>query len=244
MNSKNTKKPTKGGLGRSLAELLSDNDELVNMDSKVLMHRDDGTSVKIYNKPDSSPKKKPANRKTMPNGAKSSANPPNYPPINRGLDMDEPSNSREPSTPSQESTGGSTSSKLPPSNWRTKESRIEIGKSRVERREESQGIYRHGKPHVVGGGASEPIKITPNSSKREAETPRIVIGDGSNSSRKTTAEGLEQLDRYRPTVKDAFLEDLLELSESMPSRSYETDSEGRIIIGSQNRARVKKRQSK
>lgn len=203
MNSKNTKKTAKAGLGRSLSELLSDNDELVNMDSKVLMHKDDGTSVKIYNKPDSRPKAKGTSRKNEPDTHVQSA--------------------------------------PPPPNWRSNENRIEVGKSREERREESQGIYRHGKPHVVSGGAPEPIKITPNSPKKEDEAPRIFIGDGKSSSSKTTAESLEQLDKYRPTVRDTFLEDLLELSESTPSKSYETDSDGRIIIGSQNRSRVKKR---
>ena len=121
------------------------------------------------------------------------------------------------------------------------ESRVEIGKSRLERREEEQGIFRHGKPHVIADGEALPITINPNASKREPEQKRIIIGDRATVTEKTTAEGLEQLDRYRPTVKDGFLEELLELSESTPSKSYETDSEGRIIIGSQNKAKVKRR---
>ena len=44
----------RSGLGRSLGELLSDNEELGNVENKVLMHKDDGTTVKIYNKVDTS----------------------------------------------------------------------------------------------------------------------------------------------------------------------------------------------
>jgi len=47
----------RSGLGRSLGELLSDNEELVNVENKVLMHKDDGTTVKIYNKVDAKGKR-------------------------------------------------------------------------------------------------------------------------------------------------------------------------------------------
>ena len=38
------------GLGKNLDELLEDNAEITNMRSNVLLHKNDGTSVKIYNK--------------------------------------------------------------------------------------------------------------------------------------------------------------------------------------------------
>lgn len=38
------------GLGRGLSELLDDNDSLPNMKSNVLLRREDGSQVKIYNK--------------------------------------------------------------------------------------------------------------------------------------------------------------------------------------------------
>ncbi len=240
MNKKNSKKMPKGGLGRSLAELLSDNDEQVNMDSKVLMHKDDGSSVKIYNKPDSRTNRKNATRK-FGDAPKMLENPTNA--VSKELEFgsSRPSDAVDGSI-SFSNKGVDAATRQPIHNWRTEESRVEIGKSREERREEARGIYRHGKPHVVNDGeALSPIRISPNSPKREPESQRIVIGDGLNSGKMTTAEGLEQLDRYRPTVKDGFLEELLELSETTPSKSYETDGQGRIIIGSPNKAKVKRR---
>ena len=38
------------GLGRNLSDLLDDNDSLPNMKSNVLLRREDGSQVKIYNK--------------------------------------------------------------------------------------------------------------------------------------------------------------------------------------------------
>ena len=38
------------GLGRDLSDLLDDNDSLPNMKSNVLLRREDGSKVKIYNK--------------------------------------------------------------------------------------------------------------------------------------------------------------------------------------------------
>ena len=46
MNNKNQRKEKNAGLGRSLGELLSDNEELGNVENKVLMHKKDGTTVK------------------------------------------------------------------------------------------------------------------------------------------------------------------------------------------------------
>ena len=39
------------GLGRDLSDLLDDNDSLPNMKSNVLLRREDGSKVKIYDKP-------------------------------------------------------------------------------------------------------------------------------------------------------------------------------------------------
>ena len=44
------KKDTKAGLGKSLSDLLDDNSEITNMRSNVLLHKTDGSSVKIYDK--------------------------------------------------------------------------------------------------------------------------------------------------------------------------------------------------
>lgn len=52
MDNKKQRKGKNAGLGRSLGELLSDNEELGNVENKVLMHKNDGTTVKIYNKVD------------------------------------------------------------------------------------------------------------------------------------------------------------------------------------------------
>ena len=38
------------GLGRNLSDLLDDNDSLPNMKSNVLLRREDGSCVKIYDK--------------------------------------------------------------------------------------------------------------------------------------------------------------------------------------------------
>jgi hypothetical protein len=38
------------GLGRDLSDLLDDNDSLPNMKSNVLLRREDGSCVKIYDK--------------------------------------------------------------------------------------------------------------------------------------------------------------------------------------------------
>ena len=42
--------PTPSGLGRGLSDLLDDNDGIPNMRSNVLLRRDDGSRVKIYDK--------------------------------------------------------------------------------------------------------------------------------------------------------------------------------------------------
>ena len=44
------KKKTAGGLGRGLSDLLDDNDGIPNMKSNVLLRRDSGECVKIYDK--------------------------------------------------------------------------------------------------------------------------------------------------------------------------------------------------
>ena len=44
------KKEAKNGLGKAFSELLDDNSEITNMRSNVLLHKDDGRSVKIYDK--------------------------------------------------------------------------------------------------------------------------------------------------------------------------------------------------
>lgn len=44
------KKKTAGGLGRGLSDLLDDNDGIPNMKSNVLLRRDSGERVKIYDK--------------------------------------------------------------------------------------------------------------------------------------------------------------------------------------------------
>lgn len=46
----NSEAAARGGLGRSLSELLTDNDGIPNMCSRVVIKRDDGSRVKIYDK--------------------------------------------------------------------------------------------------------------------------------------------------------------------------------------------------
>ena len=47
---KTKEKGSTSGLGRNLSDLLDDNDSLPNMKSNVLLRREDGSCVKIYNK--------------------------------------------------------------------------------------------------------------------------------------------------------------------------------------------------
>lgn len=50
-NSPSEKKADRlSGLGRGLSELLDDNDGIPNMKSRVVIRRDDGSRVKIYDK--------------------------------------------------------------------------------------------------------------------------------------------------------------------------------------------------
>jgi len=44
------KKEMQSGLGKGFSELLDDNAEITNMRSNVLLHKEDGRSVKIYDK--------------------------------------------------------------------------------------------------------------------------------------------------------------------------------------------------
>ena len=44
------KKETQSGLGKGFSELLDDNAEITNMRSNVILHKNDGKSVKIYDK--------------------------------------------------------------------------------------------------------------------------------------------------------------------------------------------------
>ena len=50
------------GLGKGFLELLDDNAEITNMRSNVLLHKDDGKSVKIYDKTGGKREEKPATR--------------------------------------------------------------------------------------------------------------------------------------------------------------------------------------
>ena len=47
---KTKEKGSTSGLGRNLSDLLDDNDSIPNMKSNVLLRREDGSCVKIYNK--------------------------------------------------------------------------------------------------------------------------------------------------------------------------------------------------
>ena len=55
-------KNNSGGLGKGFLELLDDNAEITNMRSNVLLHKDDGKSVKIYDKTGGKREEKPATR--------------------------------------------------------------------------------------------------------------------------------------------------------------------------------------
>ena len=55
-------KNNSGGLGKGFLELLDDNAEITNMRSNVLLHKDDGKSVKIYDKTGCKREEKPATR--------------------------------------------------------------------------------------------------------------------------------------------------------------------------------------
>lgn len=192
MSKTEQKKIKKSGLGRSLGELLSDNEELGNVENKVLMHKPDGTTVKIYNKADG----KKEEKKTVC-----------APGMNASFEA---------------------------------ERRISIGKTRTERQEEARGVYRAGKPHVVLAGEREErirISATP---RTEAEPERIVLDGSTSQSGTSVSEALGKLKRYAPNASDEFLDALRDMTEVSENRDYETDREGRIVIGA-TRSRVKKR---
>ena len=44
------KNDNRSGLGKGFSQLLDDNSEITNMRSNVLLHKEDGNSVKIYDK--------------------------------------------------------------------------------------------------------------------------------------------------------------------------------------------------
>lgn len=202
MSAKEQKKSKKSGLGRSLGELLSDNEEIGNVENKVLMHKKDGTTVKIYNKVDSK--------------------------------VSETSDSKEISTEALRAKA------TPPSRLSTEnDGRIQVGKTREEREEESRGIYRSGKPHVIPEGEQvERIKISAKP-KSEPEPERIVL-DGKSKDGKSVSEALGKLKKYSPRASDEFLEALRDMTDVPTSKDYPTDREGRIIIGA-TKSRVKKR---
>ena len=202
MSAKEQKKSKKSGLGRSLGELLSDNEEIGNVENKVLMHKKDGTTVKIYNKVDSKVSKT--------------------------------------SEPKEISTEALRAKATPPSRLSTKnDERIQVGKTREEREEESRGIYRSGKPHVIPEGEqTERIKISAKP-KSEPEPERIVL-DGKSKDGKSVSEALGKLKKYSPRASDEFLEALRDMTDVPTSKDYPTDREGRIIIGA-TKSRVKKR---
>ena len=60
----NKKKPM-AGLGRGLSDLLEDNDGIPNMKSNVLLRREDGERVKIYDKTGGEEKRSSASVKVV-----------------------------------------------------------------------------------------------------------------------------------------------------------------------------------
>ena len=202
MSAKEQKKSKKSGLGRSLGELLSDNEEIGNVENKVLMHKKDGTTVKIYNKVDS-----------------------------KTSDAVE---SKEPSTEALKVKA------TPPSRLSTEnDGRIQVGKTREEREEESRGIYRSGKPHVIPEG--EQVGRIRISAKPKAEPePERIVFDGKSKDGKSVSEALGKLKKYSPRASDEFLEALRDMTDVPTNKDYPTDREGRIIIGA-TKSRVKKR---
>ena len=59
------KKRLTGGLGRGLSDLLDDNDGIPNMKSNVLLRREDGQRVKIYDKTGGEEKRSSASVKVV-----------------------------------------------------------------------------------------------------------------------------------------------------------------------------------
>ena len=59
------KKRLTGGLGRGLSDLLDDNDGIPNMKSNVLLRREDGERVKIYDKTGGEEKRSSASVKVI-----------------------------------------------------------------------------------------------------------------------------------------------------------------------------------
>lgn len=224
MSDKKLKRSAQSGLGRSLNELLNDNDELTNLECKVLMHKSDGSMVKIYNKVDKKPEIQPKKQIEAQNErakGKSTA-----------FDKDNFQKMEIIKRSSEEKS--------------SQGERIMIGKTRSEREDEARGIYRHGKPHVVSEGESvERIHISAKE-KPKPEPPRIVLDAKSTSfsgsdGQGSISEALEKLDRYRPRAEDEFLDALREITDVSSPKEYAPDKNGRIVIGGNSKAKVKKR---
>ena len=192
MSTKKQLNNKRAGLGRSLSELLSDNEEIGNVENKVLMHKSDGTTVKIYNKVDGK-------------------------------------------------AAGNTVSKAPGMNASFEApSRIPVGKTREEREEESRGIYRAGKPHVIPEGESQDRIRIDTMPKTTPEPERIVLDGSASGDKRSISEALGKLKKYSPNASDEFLEALRDMTEVSENKNYQTDKDGRIIIGA-TKSRVKKR---
>ena len=213
MSVKDQKKTKNAGLGRSLGDLLSDNEELGNVENKVLMHKKDGSTVKIYNKIDA--KGKPERNK----------------------------NSREERTLKRAAAGNeciATESAEHPHRASAKDDeRLHIGKTREEREAEARGIYRSGKPHVIPEGESaERIRI--GSHPKSSPEPERIVLDGSKTRSEGISDALGKLKKYSPRASDEFLEALRDMTDVPEIKDYPTDKDGRIVIGA-TKSRVKKR---
>jgi hypothetical protein len=167
MKDKDQKKLKKTGLGRSLGDLLSDNEEIGNVENKVLMHKNDGSTVKIYNKVDAR-----TGTKSNSNGTKSNSNGTKF----NSSGTKSNSNGAKPDT-----NGTKPSTK--------NDERLFIGKTREEREEEARGIYRSGKPHVI----PEPERIVLDGNNIGKEGVSDALGKLKKYSPRAADEFLEAL---------------------------------------------------
>jgi hypothetical protein len=200
MNTKEQKKVKRSGLGRSLGELLSDNEEIGNVENKVLMHKSDGTTVKIYNKVDGGKSGGKSTEDTMPKREVSRA-----PGMNASFDTPERiavGKTRE--ERDEEARGIYRAGKPHVIPEGESEERIKISTTpKIE--SESNRIVLDGSAHKNGESVSAALgklkRYTPNASDEFLEALRDMTDVPKNKDYKTDREGRIVIGATKSRVK-------------------------------------------
>lgn len=236
---KNNKKSAQSGLGRSLDELLIDNDELTNMECKVLMHRN-GEMLKIYNKLDS---------QIGVNAINSAKNHKN----NANVIQNSPMWCEKPQKPKILEENKADGIKRETRDDGTEKAQDALRKSLkssvVDNLSESSDFSSNF--DLLNDNSEKNDKLEQGSGLKflndDSKNDDSAKDDSKNGDSKTDggkrslASALDSLSDYRPDAKDEFLEELRQMSEFSPSKSYKTDKDGRIIINPSSNARARRR---